>query len=281
MGTKKQNGNNYLKIGDKQIEESEDTVAHMVITKEELNKRQIEATGNGIFALGRAIAKSEEHKMSINSEIILVLNKNNLDSFYTNTRSSLKGSMVSFATSCGYTMLSAKVIKQHEDNKSGQLEYFNDTPAGDILNHFAVPSINDNTKRGQILKVSKINGDEFVTKHKRTVPITDFTFVEVTTAIKDYTTMNLKSHIDTVADRYKSYIKLEADEAGIGMELFKTTLTYIETWRTSELTKTAEYTAMCRKNVKMIMGPAMPAIPIPSIPNNVSVEKSTDKQGHY
>ena len=260
VGDKTIKAKDYLKIGELILDGSKGQPTAITVTKDMLFNSAIEASGNGIFALGRTQAAARDYyeSMRADDKIIIVINKKNTDSFYANVTTGFQSSIANFYSGCASMLIGSSAIIPNPKNNKDNTEVYKRwarIPDGEKLtsespNKNASPSITQkNTKeiKARLLGVNKIDGTEFynTVTGKKLAKYND----SVKSLVESYVNTFFDKHIEAMVARYKSYIITETKAAGISSNLFSDFIAHIDKWKESESAKKANYLTACLNNI--------------------------------
>jgi len=250
-------GKNYLKIGDKMINGDDGDAKAIVIKSEDLANREIEASGNGIYALGRALALKRGGKSTENlsiGTIIIGLNLKNPDSFVSNMKAALQTPEAHFATGLLHLFISSQAIMPSDKNTTNQVVSAKQAVASGkmtpeiALNTSAMPSI-PSGYREQLKTIAKIDSSKFGESIKgKNIKSKDDPIL--TSYINSAVDTFFDPFINAYAERFKQYLRLEALKYGIPTELFSTAYSYIDDWKTKQVAKRESYKSRATDEIK-------------------------------
>ena len=274
VGDKTLNAKDYVKINADKLLIGKGKVTSYVLTNlKELREGKIEASGNGIWAISRALDHAKQNKLGQNELIILTINKKNADSFYADVSTGFNSSMGNFTQACVGSFIMSKAIVPHPNNTKHNITYFKNKAKGDdadsraksYVNRRALPSIKPEVKEvnkkiqidkpatdlrtKKLIGINPINTSSFIDKIKGKKLDYNNEF-KATQLAEEFANTFAKDHINRVAGRYEKYLLDTASEAGVDSTVFTNLLTYIDSWKKSELTKIKGYANSCKKEIK-------------------------------
>lgn len=234
---KTQKAKNYLKIGDLML--NGDSGKPITITVESANllNMPIEAAGNGIFALSRALIMRRENKF-FNGKIIIGLNTKTTNSFEINVDTAFQSSIGKFRNAALFTFVPSKAAIPGARNTtnnvkvaSNMAEKGNLEAAISATNKNAIPNIPEEYLE-PLRKVAEIDATGFVDKIKEK-KIKGWT-LELANYADEYANTFFEPFVNAYAERFKSYLKGEANKAGIDSSLFSDLMNYIDEWKAKQ-----------------------------------------------
>lgn len=244
----------YLKIGDKILDGSSGKPTTIKISARALQKEEIEASGNGIFALGRAIKTVREAAVAEKSkggnpgdvwqsaDVVIGLNLKSANSFYANASTGFQNAKGNFTTGMTFTMIPTGAVVPSAQNTTNHVSVARKLEYSDKVgvNGKALPYISDQKKWSPILtEVNVIDSSIWVNKYKdKGISKWDDS---AKAAVNDYVNTFFASHINTTADRYKAFLNKIAEESGISSDMFSEMFSRIDSWKKAELGKKSEY----------------------------------------
>lgn len=229
IATKTQQYKDYLKIGDYLLTGDTGKPSVRPIIKKDL-KLPIEASGNGIFALGRAM-KLALPMTDDNSKIFIALNVKTPDSIRIDAETGLQKYMSKFVESAVATFVANSIIIPNPENKSPNV----DAKYTDAVNKMALPNlgIEEVEKyRDSLRSIAPIDTTGFVnqTTGKKINKATP----ELEEQIREYCNKFWKPFITAYAERFNGYLKIKATEMGADISLFSDLVTYVNNWKTKQ-----------------------------------------------
>lgn len=245
---------NYLKIGDDIIIEDAKKTVSLTVSTQNLSKQPIEASGNGIFALGRAINLVRKEKLSEGegTNIIIAMNAKKADSFVTNAKTGFQGVEGGFKSAIMFTFVTSEGItpntKHNTSNVNTARNIKDPNPIG-YVNVNAMPKLPK--KYGETLrKINPINATDFINKIKGK-KIASYT-PELGKYVNEFVDTFFTPYIETYAKRFKEYLNLEAKELGIDPKLFEDLMKYIDEWKTAQNGKKEVYKKNAEDEIKVL-----------------------------
>jgi hypothetical protein len=275
------NAKDYLKIGALILNGDKNTAVSITITKQDLMNGW-EASGNGIFALGRAL------KLSTNLEntdkIIVGLNNPNPNGFIANAKTGVENSLEDWKTSIEFTFILSKAVIPSASNKSSNtvtaVKISNQPDSLDqaktYFNRNSVPNVPTADKE-ELKKVSLIDTTAFVDKIKgKSAKSYD---ANTAALVKEFADKYTETYLNTYAERFKKYLNTKATGAGIDPKLFAGLVAYIDKWKTDELAKKADYLAAAEQSIKDQFSTVSPGATKTGSQTNASGQVVTGKEG--
>lgn len=234
-GDKTQNATNYLKIGDRVLNGDSRKPVTITINSADLIKEPIEASGNGIFALGRAFFMRRKEKF-FEGRMIIGMNTKSANSFVANASTAFQGSQANFASGAVSTFIVSKAIIPSELNKTQNVESFRKLAKEGAnpnirINLGAMPMIQGGAPES-LRTVASIDATSFVDKIKEK-KLTTYS-QDVANYVDEYANTFFEPFLTTWTERFKSFLTIRANEAGIDASLFSDLMKYVEEWKTKQ-----------------------------------------------
>jgi hypothetical protein len=234
-GAKTQKAKDYLKIGDRVLNGEGGKPTSIIINSDDLIREPIEASGNGIFALGRAISMRRTKKF-FEGRIIIGMNTKSADSFVVNANTAFQTSQASFAEGVKGTFIVSKAIIPSDLNKTQNVNVYRKMAKDGkdpnvLVNQQAMPTIQGGPP-DSLYTVASIDATSFVDKIKEK-KLTTY-FPEVAKYVDEYADTFFEPFLTTWTERFKSFLKIRASEAGIDASLFGDLMKYVEDWKTKQ-----------------------------------------------
>lgn len=250
---------NYLKLGDKVLNGDSGKGATITVTKEELMKNSFEASGNGIFSLGRALAMLS--KLGSGEKIIIGMNNPTANSFIADAKTGTQMVQEHFTSSCMQTLIVSKAIIPSESNTTNNVTVFkNLSNKSDYIERAAksaslqaVPNFSSTPEVKE-----KVNSTYVIDTAAFVESVKDKKLTRYDDAVKkmiiDYTNQFFEKHINTVGERFKKYLEISAESAGVPVTIFSGLFSYIDNWKKSEIANKAKYLESCQSNIAATFG---------------------------
>ena len=234
---KTQKAKNYLKIGDLMLNGDSGKPVTITVESANLLNMPIEAAGNGIFALGRALVMRRENKF-FNGKIIIGLNTKTANSFEANVDTAFQNPIGGFRGTTLFTFVPSKAVIPGAGNTTHNVKVaINMAEKGDLetaisaTNKGAMPQVPKEYWE-PLRKVAEIDTTGFVDKIKEK-KIKEWT-PELTKYVDEYANTFFEPFVNAYAERFKSYLEGEANKAGIDSSLFSDLMNYIDEWKTKQ-----------------------------------------------
>lgn len=112
---KTENKTDYIKIGDKLLDGDKGETVNLKVTYEQISKAGVEASGNGIFSLGRLIKALFKGMIDRKTEIYLCLNLKNTNSFVADVKTGFQHATPSIDILI--LMIGKGIITPNKDNE--------------------------------------------------------------------------------------------------------------------------------------------------------------------
>ena len=255
----------YLKIGNLILNGDSKKAATIKLIISDLGLKPIEAAGNGIFALSRALLlKNKELRTSPQTPLIIGLNTLKADSFIANADTAFQSPIGDFTNSGLRTFLVSKAIKSNPGNTETNTVMCNkwaqearDTST--MANMSIMPNIPTEYSEGA-KTISPIDFNAFIAKIKNK-NISSYT-PELQGYVDEYVNTFFDPFLVTYSERFKSFLTKSAVEIGILPTLFQELMDYINTWKTGQVSKKEEYKADLVKEIKDILLPLLNKTPV-------------------
>jgi hypothetical protein len=245
---------NYLKLGDKLLNGDSGKGTTITVTKEELMRSSFEASGNGIFSLGRALALLP--KLITGQQIIIGMNNPTADSVMADAKTGMQDVQAKFSNSCLSTLIVSKAIIPSELNITNNVTVYRDLSnkseyinlAKKRANIDAMPSLTLTPEMKTTLTESFTIDTASLVDSIKDKKLTRYD--EATKGlINDYVNQVFEKHVSTTVDRFKKYLEVSAASAGVSPTIFAGIYGYLDTWKKAELAKKQEYLQSCQSRV--------------------------------
>lgn len=237
----------YLKIGDLILNGDSKKAVTIKLPISELSSKPIEAAGNGIFALSRALLlKYGELKDFPQTPLIIGLNTKTANSFIANANTAFQGPLGEFTYSGLTIFMLSKAITSNANNTTNNVSVLRNIAAKGTIDASTMAS---NGIMPQIPKanwdsaksVSPIDFNAFIAKVKDKNILT-FT-PELQKYIEEYVNTFFDQFLTTYSERFKSFLNTSAANAGISPVMFQELFDYINTWKADQASKKEAYKA--------------------------------------
>jgi hypothetical protein len=243
----------YLKIGDLILNGDSKKAVTIKLPISDLSSKPIEAAGNGIFALSRALLlKYGELKDFPQTPLIIGLNTKTANSFIANANTAFQGPIGEFTYSGLTIFMLAKAIKSHANNTTNNVSVLRNILAKGTANASTMasdgimPQIPSSYWASE-KSVSPIDFNAFIAKIK------DKNISTVTPELQKYVDEYVNTFFDqflvTYSERFKSFLNISAANAGISPTMFQELFDYINTWKTNQASKKEEYKVDLTKEI--------------------------------
>lgn len=250
---------NYLKIGNQIITgDDKGKTVYITVSTKYLAENPIEASGNGIFALGRAInlLRKEELAKGGGTNIIIAMNTKKADSFVANAETGFQATLGNWDNAIMRTFVVSEGVipnEKHITNNVNMAKRAINNPdlpnAEDALNMNAKPQLPKEYNE-KLRKIDPIDATNFVNKikDKKIKSYTD----ELDKYVDEFVDTFFTTYIETQAKRFKAYLDIEAKELGIDAKLFDDLKKYIDGWKTEQSGKKGEYKESAKNAIKVL-----------------------------
>ena len=246
IGTKTQTAKNYLKVGDIVINGDSGKPVTMTIEPLDLATKTVEACGNGIYALGRALNIKYNEGVAQGSKLIIGLNTKTANSFVANANTAFQTPVADFTQGAMWTFIVSKAIIPSERNFTNAVAMpvanskKTDADGSKWTNSKAMPQLS-NAYFDELIEISKIDSTAFVEtiKNKR---ITSYT-TELEGYVKTYVDTFFEPFLTAYVERFKTFFTKKATEAGTSSTLFSDLTSYIDKWKTDQSAKRDTYSS--------------------------------------
>lgn len=244
VGPKTVQASNYIKIGDKLVNGDSGKPARLEIKADDLLNETVEASGNGIYALGRAIQLKYQEKLQGGNLIVIELNKPTPDSVTANADTAFQIPVGDFRNAIMFTFVVSNAVVPSAANQSHNVQVAVKA-AGDqsinpntYTNTSAMPQI-EKAAWENLKKVAPIDATAFV-KTIQNKKITSYT-TELDGLVKSYVDTFFDPFVNAYAERLKQFFRDKLKANGADPELFKTLYAYIDEWKTKQASVKEQY----------------------------------------
>lgn len=244
----------YLKIGDLILNGDSKKAVTIKIPVGDLTSKPIEAAGNGIFALSRALLlKYGELKNDQQTPLVIGLNTKTANSFIANANTAFQGPIGDFSYSGLTIFILSKTIKPNDNNTTNNIVVLkNITAKGEIdANIMASDGIMPQIPKeywSKLKSIYPIDFNSFIAKIKDK-NISTYT-PELKGYIDEYVNLFFDQFLVTYSERFKSFITQSAANAGINSSLFQELFDYINTWKNEQSSQKEKYRADLTKQIQ-------------------------------
>jgi hypothetical protein len=245
IGPKTQTEKNYLKVGDVILNGDSGDLAIITITTNDLLTKSVEASGNGIYALGRALVLRMEKAAGFTNEnkIVIGLNAKTANSFYANANTAFQNPIGDFSEGAVSSFIISKAVIPSEANTRTNVVLYKKLAkegldAANFINTAAIPNL-ANEYFDELKKVSKIDAASFIEtiKNKNIKSYTP----ELNKYVTKYVDTFFSPFLTAYVERFKTFLTKKADEAGISSTIFRDLFAYIDKWKTSQVEEKSDY----------------------------------------
>jgi hypothetical protein len=249
----------YLKIGDLVLNGDSKKAVTIKLPISDLAIKPIEAAGNGIFALSRALLlKYGELKNFPQTPLIIGLNTKTANSFITNANTAFQGPIGDFTYSGLTIFMLSNAITSNANNTTNNVSVLRNIAAkgtmdaSEMASDGIMPQI-PKANWESVKSVSPIDFNAFIAKIKDK-RISTFT-PELQKYIEEYVNTFFDQFLTTYSERFKSFLSESAANAGISSTMFQELFDYINAWKTDQASKKEEYKADLIREIKEALQP--------------------------
>lgn len=248
--------NNYIKIGNRLLNgDSTSEPITLETTVDELSKSQIEAAGNGIYALGRILPIKYKLNSTPSAKLVIGLNQPNPDALVVNVDTAFQSLEGSFKNAAIYTFVGSGAVipgkDYHKDNvdQARSILTKKDINLNTYTSTYATPSINDK-KLGEFNNVGAFDLTDFV----QTINGKKFTRYDDTLQryLDTYIDNYFEKFANAFVERFKAFIASRTN--GSNPVIFKDLYGYMDSYKTSRLAKKEELRTEIHKMFNRIFG---------------------------
>jgi len=268
VSEKTESGRDYLKIGDITLNGDEGNVEQIKVSFREFLKNDIEAAGNGIYALGRAIKYWRKYKLSQGDPLHIVLNQPSPTPvvMFASSKKALADPMPSWRGMIHYIAVAGvtdrtNIVQPAKSNIESDYftkRYMKRTHEQAITsaNMFPTPRIDAETKaerldlrvdmqsnstKFEIAQFLENNSGKRIKDKKLAVKL-----------IREFSKKYYKQFVDTQVDRYNYYIGSISKKAGVDSSLFSEITAEGEAWRQKWLGKEDYFASTAARQVEQL-----------------------------
>ena len=245
----------YLKIGDVVLNGDSGNVEKVKVSLRKLLKSDLEASGNGIYAICRAIEYAVKYKVEQGAPIHIVLNQPSKTPvvMFANTKKSLgspmskwNGMIRSIMTTGGiYSVIKPAKANMESDSLTQRYSKRSFDDLVSTANKFPTPLIIttnkelrlevrndmiDNSTQFDVSKWAEANKGKQVREGWKALEV-----------MRAFCKNHFKSFVNTQADRYIHYLEGVAKKAGVGSDVVDDIKTGTEAWRKRYLAKESAF----------------------------------------
>jgi hypothetical protein len=235
---------NYIKIGDKLINGDSGKPARLEITAEDLVNNTVEASGNGIYALGRALQLKYDEKLQGGNVIIIGLNNPTPDSIIANADTAFQAPVGDFRNAIMFTFVLSNAVVPSASNKSNNVQVAINAASKQSIdpntytNVSAMPQIGK-AASDTLKNVAPIDATQFV-KTIQNKKITSYT-TELDGFVKSYVDSFFEPFVNAYAERLKQFFRNKLQANAVDPELFKGLYAYIDEWKAKQIPLKEKY----------------------------------------
>jgi hypothetical protein len=247
---KTQTAKDYLKVGDRILNGDSERLSVIAIESSDLVNKPVEASGNGIFALGRALAMRKGGQKVFEGKLIIGMNTKTADSFLANADTAFQNPIGDFRRAALFTFVPSKAVIPGAGNTTDNVKLAitrDIKTANAATNKACVPKL-PKEYLGSAQNVNPIDATGFVDTIKEK-QIKEWN-PELAKYVEEYTNTFFESFVNVYAERFKFYLKGEANKAGIDLSLFSNLMGYIDEWKTTQ--NKDEYNKAVEKEIKLL-----------------------------
>lgn len=254
----------YIKLGGKiWLDGDTGKPVYEETTFSNLSKFEIEASGNGIFAMSRFMKARALGMIGDKTQVYIGLDLKSTDAFVAEAKTGVQSSIGGFTDSIIMAMISAKVIVPHEGNtlsfvKAGKNKINDSDFIKNILGIHAVPSISevDGAQKRKNLQQSEGNDrldlTEGIKKYKNKEITRD-----VASANKIFDSLvdtYYAPYIEVTCNRFRKYFDMTASDLGVPTDLFKKIKSDVDNYENiaKDKSKIEEYKKFAHKRLEEV-----------------------------
>lgn len=246
------NLDHYLKIGNKLIQETSTT--YMAITIAELDSAAIEASGNGIYALGRAISAASakgKYGLTENSGIIIMLNAPAVTTTYFNISSGFQDLLGAWKQGASIQMIADSILEpagNNDDVTTGK-NLRGTAEQSTWLQSQARPMISTITadEKEKLKTVGTIDPSGFPLRGKKITSLQ-----EAKNICKQYTDRYLNQFLSLIGTRFRYWVKLRSEPYGVPDDALAPIYSLIYRKVTQQQKNSAEYTTALENRMQFL-----------------------------
>jgi hypothetical protein len=249
----------YLKIGDLVLNGDSKKAVTIKLPISDLSAKPIEAAGNGIFALSRALLlKYGELKNFPQTPLIIGLNTKTANSFIANANTAFQRPIGEFSYSGLTIFMLSKAITSNANNTTNNISVLRNIAAKGSINASSMAS---DGIMPQIPKdywpaaksVNPIDFNSFIAKVKDK-NISTFT-PELQKYVEEYVNTFFDQFLTAYSERFKSFLNTSAANAGISPAMFQELFDYLNTWKADQSAKKESYKLELINEIKGALQP--------------------------
>lgn len=249
----------YLKIGDLILNGDSKKAVTIKLPISDLSSKPIEAAGNGIFALSRALLlKYGELKDFPQTPLIIGLNTKTANSFITNVNTAFQGPIEEFTQSGLTIFMLSKAITPNDNNTTNNVSALRNIAekgtkdASTMASDGILPQI-PKANWASVKSINPIDFNTFIAKVKNK-NISTFT-PELQKYVEEYVNTFFDQFLVTYSERFKSFLNTSAANVGISPVMFQELFDYINVWKSDQASKKEAYKADLISQVKDAVRP--------------------------
>lgn len=231
----------YIKVGDRMLNGDYPDTASLIVTYEEISRKGAEASGNGIFALGRMLKALAKGMIDRKTEIYLCLNLKNTNSFIADAKTGLQSATPSIDILM--LMIGKKIIVPHKDNeihyvKAGRNLSTNPDLLKTLMQRNAIPLVGEVGGRSTMDELRKITPSKSLdSKVAEKYAGKKLNFTEsknskdIDEAVKIYKEISKEIYapfMEVTAEKLKKFIDDSCKKAGVSSDLFSNVMKQID-----------------------------------------------------
>jgi hypothetical protein len=248
--------NNYIKIGNRLLDGDATTGPVAIdITSDELSKNQIEAAGNGIYALGRILPIKYKLNSMPSAKLVIGLNQPNPDALVVNVDTQFQDILGKFKNAAIYTFVGSGAVipgkDYHKDNvdQARSILAKKNIDLNTYTSMYATPSIN-NEKLENLSNVGAFDLTDLV----QTISGKKFTRYndELQKYLDTYVDNYFEKFANAFVERFKAFITSKAN--GANPAVFKDLYGYMDSWKAARIAQKEEYRTEIHKLFNRIFG---------------------------
>jgi hypothetical protein len=264
IGTKSLPDKNYLKIGNRVLKGDSGESMASIINFNDLLNNPVEASGNGIYTLGRLLALKYNPDNKINNvpniNCILAMNAKTANSFIANADTAFQQPLGDFRSGIMSTFVISNAVIPNQRNEDHNVSVAKNLAqkgedSSKWVNIEAMPQLPSKADSEPLKEINKIDASGFVSKIKEKK--ISRPSGELTNYVNEYVDTFFEPFITAYAERFKTFLKNKATASGVDVNLFNNMFEYIDSWKASELAKKEQYRSASQNEINSLFSGAV------------------------
>lgn len=281
VGPKTVQATNYIKVGDRLINGDSGKPIRLEITADDLINNTVEASGNGIYALGRAIQLKYQEKLQGGNLIVIELNKPTPDSITANADTAFQVPIGDFRSGIMFTFVVSKAVIPSVANQTTNVQTAikasenQSIDPNRYINNAAMPQV-EKAAWENLKKVAPIDATAFV-KTIQNKKITKYT-TELAGLVTTYVDTFFEPFVNAYAERLKQFFRDKLKANGADPELFKSLYAYIDEWKTKQASLKDQYKTAAVSEIQALfkIATSSPGVTQPAASSTARTVKGTE-----